>query len=324
MHLGMRQVEAAAQRMAELVMQPHRHRAQRRAGEPGAVERVAARLDVLGLAHDDGERPRQRAQALRRHQRGDGVGVLGIERLDAMGDGVHARRARHLRRQPHREIGIVDHDARLRLGVARGALQPALGHAVDRRHLRARIGRGHGDDGQLGVDRDRLGEADGRAAADRDDAVGGDAARRLARGARRLGRHMHHRLGMDAGGGDAEAARRLVGELALARRRQHQRALGAERLHFVGEPVDGAGAEHHARGKQVIDETAHHHSLRKHAVRRATADAPTSRRSTRRPRPAPPGTARRPACRGARSRGRRRAAWLAPPRARRPRRHSRP
>ena len=43
--LRMRQIEAAAQRVAELVMQRHAHIAQHRAAQPGAVQRVAARAD---------------------------------------------------------------------------------------------------------------------------------------------------------------------------------------------------------------------------------------------------------------------------------------
>ena len=41
MRLGVRQVEAAAEGVAELVVQRHANRAQHRAAEPGAVERLA-------------------------------------------------------------------------------------------------------------------------------------------------------------------------------------------------------------------------------------------------------------------------------------------
>jgi hypothetical protein len=47
-HLGVRQIKAAAQHVAELVVQRHVDRGQRRAGEPGAVERLGARLEVSG------------------------------------------------------------------------------------------------------------------------------------------------------------------------------------------------------------------------------------------------------------------------------------
>ena len=47
MGLGVGQVEAAAQRMAELVVQRHADRAQRHAGEPGAIERRRAGRQVV-------------------------------------------------------------------------------------------------------------------------------------------------------------------------------------------------------------------------------------------------------------------------------------
>ena len=50
MGLGMRQVEAAAQRVAELVVQRHADRAEHGAAEPGAVERVPRASMSRGLA----------------------------------------------------------------------------------------------------------------------------------------------------------------------------------------------------------------------------------------------------------------------------------
>ena len=52
--LRMRQIEAAAQRVAELVMQRHAHIAQHRAAQPGAVQRVAARARI-GVAPQAGK-----------------------------------------------------------------------------------------------------------------------------------------------------------------------------------------------------------------------------------------------------------------------------
>ena len=79
--------------MAELVVQRHADRSQRRAGEPGAVQRLGARLEVLGLAHHHGQARRQRADALLGDQRGERIAVLGVQRLDAVRDRVHARTA---------------------------------------------------------------------------------------------------------------------------------------------------------------------------------------------------------------------------------------
>ena len=53
--LRMRQIEAAAQRVAELVMQRHAHIAQHRAAQPGAVQRVAARARIGGVAPQAGK-----------------------------------------------------------------------------------------------------------------------------------------------------------------------------------------------------------------------------------------------------------------------------
>ena len=59
-HLCMRQVEAAAQRVAQLVVQRHGNAAKHRATEPGAVERIGAGLLVAAVGMD-----------------GDGLGLAG-------------------------------------------------------------------------------------------------------------------------------------------------------------------------------------------------------------------------------------------------------
>ena len=45
---------------------------------------------------------------------------------------------------------------------------------------------------------------------------------------------------------------------AAARRRDHQRAADAEPRSFFADARDGAGAEHHALGRRVMDEGGEH------------------------------------------------------------------
>ena len=52
MDAGMGQIERAAQGVTQLVMQRHPDGAEHRAGQPRAVERIAAGVDVGGGLHD--------------------------------------------------------------------------------------------------------------------------------------------------------------------------------------------------------------------------------------------------------------------------------
>ena len=61
-HLGMRQVEAAAQHMAQLVVQRHAHLTQHRTAQPGSVQRIAARGTVTGPLAQHRQRPPQLGQ----------------------------------------------------------------------------------------------------------------------------------------------------------------------------------------------------------------------------------------------------------------------
>ena len=69
--------------------------------------------------------------------------------------------------------------------------------------------------------------------------------------------HVHHRFGVDARGGAAQTPRRLVGVLALLRRRQDQRAPRAETRHFFWQAIERADAEDHANRRLVVDEGVH-------------------------------------------------------------------
>ena len=111
MGLGMRQVERSAEHVAELVVECHGGRAEDRAAQPGAVERVAARVAVGGIARDPRQGRSEGADPLLRHQREDGVAVPGVKPLDGMGHGVHARGDRQAGRQRERQRDIVDNQS---------------------------------------------------------------------------------------------------------------------------------------------------------------------------------------------------------------------
>ena len=80
-------------------------------------------------------------------------------------------------RQRHRQVDVVDHGFRQHLHRFLRGLPAVLRLAEDRRHLRAGIGGRDRDLRQVGPERDRLGETDGRAAAERHQAIGAGALR---------------------------------------------------------------------------------------------------------------------------------------------------
>ena len=136
-------------------------------------------------------------------------------------------------------------------------LTTAFGQTVDRRHLRAGVGRGHGDDRHRALEGDGFAEADRGAAANRHTAIGLEAPRHVARGARRLDRHVHHGLGINADRHAAQTPGGFVGVPPLSRRREDEGAAGTETADFLGETIEGAGAEDHAGGGLVVEKRAH-------------------------------------------------------------------
>ena len=68
MSLCMGQVEAAAQSVAKLVMQRHADRPQNRAAKPGAVQRFAARLQIVRVVQHTRQRVAERTETFKRHQ----------------------------------------------------------------------------------------------------------------------------------------------------------------------------------------------------------------------------------------------------------------
>ena len=99
MHLGVWQVIGATEDMADLVMDPTARGRERGGREVGASKHRSTGRQVVRAGHHLGKTPSQHADALFGHQGRDGVRALRIERLDAMGDGIHARRAGNLGRE---------------------------------------------------------------------------------------------------------------------------------------------------------------------------------------------------------------------------------
>lgn len=119
-----------------------------------------------------------------------------------MRDSIHPAHSTHAHGQRHGQIHIVNHRAGQNLGIT-----PRLLHAVRRlaqngRHLAARVRRGDTNVRQTRPNADRLAQANGTPATDRDDAV-----RALGVGVGEgllgdVGRGVHGCLGEDARDGD--------------------------------------------------------------------------------------------------------------------------
>ncbi len=171
---------------------------------------------------------------------------------------VHAARRRDARRQRERQVGIVDRGQRQAVVVVAGHAVLAGADRPGRRHFRAGIGRDHRDRPQAGIGGDGLGEADRRATADHQDAVGvlllgmvdelGEALARIA-GRRQL---------MDVGdaAGACDCTRSAVGRLEVV-----QRISARERLcssSSAGTDWTRAAAEQHADGLRLEDKVLGH------------------------------------------------------------------
>ena len=94
MRFRMRQIERAAENVAELVMKRHADGAKHRTAEPRAVQRIRSRLDVVRRAHDLRQAAAERANPLLRHQRDDRIRVLAVQPFDAVSHRIHAARCR--------------------------------------------------------------------------------------------------------------------------------------------------------------------------------------------------------------------------------------
>ena len=103
MRLCMGQIERAAERVAELVVERHADGAEAGSAEPGAVERIGPCLPIRGPFDHDRQRARQGADGFIRHDADERIAVLRVERFDGMGDRVDAAGARNRRRQAQRQ-----------------------------------------------------------------------------------------------------------------------------------------------------------------------------------------------------------------------------
>ena len=250
----MRQIEGAAERVTQLVVKADRRRAQHDAGQPRAIQRVGAGIEVGRVLHHAWQRTGQRANAFRRHQRHDRIAIDGVQPLHAVGHGIDPGWTRDSRRQRQREDRIVDDRARQHATVASRLLHAAIGDAVDRRHLRARIRRRHGDHRHPRLECDGFSRAGRGAAADGHIAVGVQCGGSCPGSVDDFDRVVHHRTGEDAGGERAESVCGILREEQLRLRRDDESAPGAEPRDLVAQTIEGTCAEHHAIRGLVEDE----------------------------------------------------------------------
>ncbi len=255
--LRMGQVEGSAQGVAELVVQGHADRAQHHAAQPGAIEGVRPGLAVARIAGNPRQRRSEGANALLRHQRDDRVGVLGVQALHGVGDGVHARRRRQAGGKGQGEVHVIEDHLGQDFRAALGGLQSVPGLAEDRRGLGTGVGGGDDDLRQIGAQGDRLAQARGRSTAQGHGAVRAQVANDVHRPLGDLHRRVHGRLGEQPCAQVAQPVRQVPRGVGLLRRRKDQRPAAAERPHLIGDPGQRARAEHNPARKAGIDEGLH-------------------------------------------------------------------
>ncbi len=256
--LGVRQIECAAQCVAELVVQRHTDRAEAGCAQPCAVECIAPRGAVERIGGDRGEGGGELGDPVERHQRHDRIAIARIERFDGMGDGVDPARARERRRQGERQIDVVDHHLGHHPRTRLRALRTAFRFPQDRRHLGPGISGRDDDLRQIRAQRDRLAEADGRSAADRDDPVGGQGLDDRHRLGGHLDRGVHDGAGEHSGAAIAQLRGDGVGVLLLRRGCQYDYARQTEATDLVRQRRQRARSEDHSGRIGLIDEFDRH------------------------------------------------------------------
>ncbi len=138
---GVGQVEAAAQRVAQLVVKGHTDTAEHRAAQPCAVQALRSGLQVGGIAEHGGNARSERTNAFLGHQRHHGVGIACVEPLGGMRNGIQATGYGQATRQPDRQRRVVDDSARQNARIAASSFRTGLGQSVNRRDFGAGVSR---------------------------------------------------------------------------------------------------------------------------------------------------------------------------------------
>ncbi len=247
-----RQVERAAQGVAQLVVQRHGRGPEHRAAQPGALLGPGPGVAVGGVGDQLRQRPQQRAHAPLGHRRRRGRGIGGPQRLDGVRHRVEPAGHRHVDRQPQGQVGVVEHRDRQHPGVAPGALAAGVGQPPHRGHLRPRVRRGDGDDGQSVHQRDGLAQPDRRPAADRHAPVGPELGGPRGDPVGDGDRHVHPRLGQHRRAAVTQQRGDLVTCAALLRGAQHQHPGQPQVVELGGQLGQRPGAEPHPHGQGPV------------------------------------------------------------------------
>ena len=179
-------------------------------------------------------------------------------RVEPRGDGQG-------RGQRHREIDVIDDGFRQDRRIAPRRLLAAGGLAENVGHFGAGVGGRDDDLIRAGADGDRFAEPGGRAASERDDAVGASLAKDRKRGLGDVDRRVHRGAGENADAKRAQPLRERFRVRLLVRRRQDERARMAELLDLDGGLRDRAKPEDHARAQPRKDERLNRRSCRPRA-----------------------------------------------------------
>ena len=161
MHRAMRQVIGPTQHVADLVMHTHAGGPEGPTGEPCAIQRFSAAIDIRRARHHLGQCDSQSAYALLSGQDLKRRHTGSVEALDEVRECVHATCGRDVHGQGQRECGVIDHRSRQDLGIAPRDLAVVLGEPPNAGHLTSGIRRRHRQDGEPGLLRHCLGHAGG-------------------------------------------------------------------------------------------------------------------------------------------------------------------
>ena len=164
------------------------------------------------------------------------------------------------------QIRVVHDESRRHAGVAAGAFRVAVSDAPDAGHLGPRVGGRHHDDGQPSLERNRLGQPDGRSAAYGQERVGCGAVDHRSR------RPAPDRWARAAPPGRTpqRSGRRGVrarmparmSELTRARRGDNQWFHGVKGVELSGQLLDGPDAEDDPGSRPLRRETRVRHRVR--------------------------------------------------------------